>query len=148
MATMAVGPQDRTDIEWLLNEVVGRRDLDEGERMSELFTADARVVTPHLNLNGRSEIHAFFSDHEQQAAVRTRHLWSNLTLTLLKDGRVQVDTSALTFGVPAAEADKGVMVMVGNWRYVVIKEPEGWRIAEQKVDYSMHGRLNPIGSDS
>ena len=143
-----ISPQDRAEIEWLLSEVIGRRDRDEGDAMGELFTEDARVVTPHLDLNGRSDIHAFFSDRERAAEVRTQHLWSNLTLTSLEDGRVQADACALTFAVPAAEADKGVMVMIGNWRYVVAMQPEGWRIAYQRVRYTLSGRLNPIEGDS
>jgi hypothetical protein len=148
MTNGSISPQDRAEIEWLLSEVIGRRDRDEGSIMAELFTEDAHVVTPHLDLNGRSEIHAFFSDQVSAAQVRTQHLWSNLILTSLEDGRVQAESSALTFAVPAAEADKGVVVMIGNWRYVVARQPEGWRIAEQRVRYTLSGRLNPIEADS
>jgi hypothetical protein len=148
MTNGSIGLQDRAEIEWLLSEVIGRRDRDEGDSMAELFTEDAHIVTPHLDLNGRSEIHNFFSDHERAAEVRTQHLWSNLILTSLEDGRVQADSCALTFAVPAAEADKGVMVMIGNWRYVVAMQPEGWRIADQRVRYTLSGRLNPIEGDS
>lgn len=139
-----VDARDRVEIEWLLSEVVGRRDRGEGNTMSELFTEDASVVTPHLNLIGRSQIHDFFSDQEQAAQLQTQHLWSNLILTPLEGGRVQASSCALTFALPEPDAGQGVVLMVGNWRYEFAKQPEGWKIADQRVHYRLSGRLIPI----
>jgi len=48
MTNGSIGLQDRAEIEWLLSEVIGRRDRDEGDTMAELFTEDAHIVTPRI----------------------------------------------------------------------------------------------------
>jgi uncharacterized protein (TIGR02246 family) len=144
MSKIQIQPDDRTAIETLLNEVVARRDNGEGHRVAELFTEDAMIVTPHSKMEGRSAIHAYFSDAERAASTTTRHLWTNLALAPLDDGSVQVDSYAVTVVSATGAPEKGVMLMVGNTHDIAVHENGMWRLASRHVTHALRGRLAAV----
>lgn len=144
MAKIKLAPEDRHAIETLISEVVGRRDRGEGHTMAELFTEDAVIVTPHSNMKGRAEIDANFSDPAKAAAATTRHFWSNLTLTPLDDGSVQVEAYALTVVALASEAGQGPRMMAGFTRDIVVHQDGVWLMASRTTGYEFTGRLTPL----
>jgi len=87
----------QTSIETLLTEFCWRVDNWEGERIAELFTADATIDTPHFNLAGREQIHDWFAARANKAGNRlSRHFWTNLRITSEGNNRYLAQANAMT----------------------------------------------------
>jgi catechol 2,3-dioxygenase-like lactoylglutathione lyase family enzyme len=146
MSTVDLTFADRLEIETLMNEIVGRRDRGEGRRVSELFVEDGEIVTPHATMKDRAAIHEYFSDPSRSATLVTRHLWANMTMTPLADGKIRVDSYAMTMVGSADAPEKGVSMMIGNNQDIFVRMDGRWLFARREVTHALRGRLETLGA--
>ena len=130
-----VTPDERMEIETMMNALFARRDSGKGHLMSELFTEDALLETTFARLEGREAIHAFFSNAAHGGTGPIRHFWSNLTLEAQPDGTVKAHSYGLTVG----DVNGEVVVMAGDMRDVLVREPDGWKFRERIVTHAIRG---------
>lgn len=112
--------------------------------MAALFTVDAVLHRPSgAPLTGRD---AIVASYRQRPADRiTRHICSNMRVTLLEDGKAHVLTYALLYAADAsATPDRHFGVpaeprhLVGEFADTLVCTDEGWRICERVGRFVMH----------
>jgi hypothetical protein len=89
-----VSYERRDAIAVLLTEFCFRADNGLGATVAELFSEEATLDTPHLNLRGKADIHAWFANHPTDRL--TRHCWTNMRVTALGKDRYRVEYNVMT----------------------------------------------------
>jgi hypothetical protein len=139
-----MGGSTREAIESLLNQFCRLVDSGAGAQVSELFTIDATVVTPHFRLSGREAIRDWFSERAKPGARLSRHSWTNLDIAAQADASFMVRTAATTLvGTPPAPATDARFATGIATDHVVL---EGGRalFASRELEIMFEGKLIPL----
>lgn len=118
----------RAAIEHLIYEHAWLLDNHKSETLAELYVPSGRLHGIRLNCNGADEIAAYGKSKAKAKGVTARHLYSNLRLSELDDGRVLGNVTITLFrsvedlGNPAPIAvadatDTYVLCADGCWRF-------------------------------
>jgi len=136
--TAAVPPEDRAAIEGLLTEFYWRLDHPDTGTVADLFTDGATLITPRFELSGRAQIAKWFAERTGGGPRITRHSWSNLRLTHLRQDSVSAEAHLMT----AAASGNAIEVLVGDTTDLLVRETAaGWRFSSRRLTIAMEGRL-------
>lgn len=107
-----VSSERRNAVADLLTEFCWRVDTARGDTVAELFTEEATVDTPHFNLRGKADIHAWFAGRAGKRL--SRHCWTNLRITPQGADRYRVETNMMTTAGPVPAPASGGMIVIGS----------------------------------
>lgn len=128
----------------LLHEFCWRADTGAGTAIADLFTEDATVVTPHFQLAGRDQVHAWFSERAKPGERKVRHLLSNLRFADRDDGTMEVTAyTMVTMLLPTGEAAK---VAVGTSTDILVFDGVRPLFASRTLDIAFEGRFAVDGA--
>lgn len=127
----------------LLHAFSWRVDNGAGDRVAELFTEQATVVTPRFQLAGRAEIHAWFSERARVAGRTARHINTNLCFEEAGD-RLRVNGYSLVTMQPAPGED--AQVAIGSTTDEIVFEDGKPLFAARRLDVVLQGRLEIDGA--
>ena len=145
MSTGKMTGEDYWAIARLMSEFCWKVDHGQGAEMGELFTADARVVTPRFNLGNRDEIVAWFTARSKNTELLTRHSWAAPRFEMQSASRIKVTSVATTILGKTPAPAAGAQIMIGDALDIVEKEADGqWRFSERVLDVVFEGRIDAV----
>jgi len=136
----------RQSIEDLINEFCWRVDNKQGERVAELFTADATVDTPHFNLSGNQQIHTLFSERANDPARVSRHYWSNLRITPAEGGGHIAQVYVLNLLGSTATPSDSPRFAAGACTDRIVFENGKALFSNRKLEFVFEGHIGAVGA--
>lgn len=125
----------------LITEFCWRVDNGAGDRVAELFTANATLDAPHFSLAGRDEIHAWFVERATGGKRLSRHFFSNLRVTDEGEGRYKVEANAMTLvGAPPAPSH-GARIAAGSSTDRLLHADGKWLFTSRRLDIVFEGSI-------
>lgn len=99
--------------------------------IGEQFTADGLFKPAGTAIHGPDAIEAFYSERLRDPRRTTRHLWSNLHVAALADGRADIRVVLSNYAFDPAVSETEAQLRVGNVTGACAKGADGrWRFAE------------------
>jgi ketosteroid isomerase-like protein len=127
---------DERAITRLMTDYTRFVDFGEAARIAELFTEDGVWDGPGVRMQGRAEVHEFFSRRETVSRRTSRHVITNVAIDLVGPD----EATALSYLVNFRHDSRGDVVLpvpadhpkyVGEYRDRFVRTAAGWRFAER-----------------
>lgn len=127
----------------LITEFCWLVDNKQGERVADLFTEDATVDTPHFNLAGRDQIHAWFSKRANDPQRLSRHFWSNLRIVPDGANAYRAYANATTYvGAQPTPASTGRYAVGASSERIVVRDG-AYLFASRTLEVLFEGAVVP-----
>ena len=126
--------ETRSAIEALNAEFAWLIDHDHSDQVAELFVADGQYTAPGKEVVGRDAISAAYRDRSARGIRTSRHIFTNLRLQQLANGRVGGTSIMLLFGEDGPPPHPAKPLGVTDYDDVYVCEHDGkWRYASRRV---------------
>jgi len=115
-------------------------DFGEAARIADLFTTDGVWEAGDLRMDGQDAIRAGFMARQGVARRTSRHVCSNVAITLVGPDEATAISYLVNYrhdaasGVAQRPAPAGVPKFVGEYHDRFVRTPDGWRIAHRRCE--------------
>ena len=115
-------------------------DFGEAARIADLFTKDGVWEAAGVRMDGQDAIRAGFGARQGVARRTSRHLCSNVAITLVGPDEATGISYLVNYrhdsasGVAEHPAPAGLPKYVGEYHDRFVRTPDGWRIAHRRCD--------------
>jgi ketosteroid isomerase-like protein len=115
-------------------------DFGEAARIADLFTTDGVWEAAGIRMEGQEAIRAGFLARQRVARRTSRHVCSNVAITLVGPDEATAISYLVNYrhdaasGVAQRPAPAGGPKFVGEYHDRFVRTPDGWRIAHRRCE--------------
>jgi uncharacterized protein (TIGR02246 family) len=124
----SVDSADTGPVALLLARFSNAVDQKRPEAIASLFTADGLFAPVGEPMQGPTAIETFYEERLGDDRRRTRHVWSNLIVRPMAEGRAHFEAVLTNYAFEPTIAADAVQVRIGNvWGVCSGEQPGDWR---------------------
>lgn len=124
----SVDSADTGPVALLLAKFSNAVDQKQPKGIAALFTLDGLFMPAGEPMHGPLAIEAFYKSRLGDDRRRTRHVWSNLIVRPMADGRAHFEAVLTNYAFEPSITDSAVQVRIGNvWGVCSGEQPGDWR---------------------
>jgi hypothetical protein len=119
---------DTGPISLLLAKFSNAVDRKRPRAIASLFTTDGLFNPAGEPMQGPAAIEAFYASRLGDERRRTRHVWTNLIVSPMSDGRVRFEAILTNYAFEPTITSEAVQVRIGNvWGVCSGQDPANWQ---------------------